>query len=106
MNMKIKKIAVLGIVALTVFFSTPFALSASAETFEERIPTYGLYCEEAELIKSGTVNFDLTDAELLSQGKGVKQSSYQVTAANREVEFAIPFVSSAMKLPPITVTSL
>ncbi|MBD5631888.1 MAG: hypothetical protein HDP34_01475 [Clostridia bacterium] len=85
-----------------IVFAVPIRY-AHAETFEERIPTYGLYCEDSEIIKSGTVNFDLTDANLLSKGKGVKQSSYQVTVANREVEFAIPFVSSAMKLPSISV---
>ena len=78
--------------------------SVHAETFEERIPTFGLYCEDSEIIRSGAVKFDLTDTELLSQKVGLSHSDYQIAAANREVEFAIPFISSAMKVPPITVT--
>ena len=44
--MKIKEFAVLGIAALAVLFGTNFTLSVNAETFEERIQTYGLYCED------------------------------------------------------------
>jgi len=77
--------------------------NAYANTVEPAIPTYGLYCEDSELIKSGCVNFDFTDNELYSEWKGSKQSEYHVSATNFEVEFAIPFVSSAMNLPDIKV---
>lgn len=43
-------------------------LNAQAQTFEQRIPNYGLYCNNSETITSGKVKFDLTDTELLSQG--------------------------------------
>ena len=101
--MKIKKIAVLSATLIAILFSTTFSISAQAHTVEPAIPTYGLYCENSELIKSGSVGFDFTDNELFSDGKCNKQSEYLISAANREVEFAIPFVSSAMKLPDIAV---
>ena len=102
--MKVKKIAVSVMALLAILFSTAITASAQASSFEEKIPTYGLYCEDSELIKSGAVKFDLTDTELLSKGKGVKQSSYQVSAANREVEFAIPFISPTTNVPEISVS--
>lgn len=79
-------------------------LYAQAETFEQSIPNYGLYCEDSETITSGKVKFDLTDTELLSQGKGVAQYEYQVAANDGEVEFAIPFIARSRELPQISVT--
>ena len=78
-------------------------LNAQAQTFEQRIPNYGLYCNDSETITSGKVKFDLTDTELLSQGKGIVQYEYQVAANDGEVEFAIPFLARARELPQISV---
>lgn len=94
----------MGLAFFAILFNVSFAMAARAQTFDKIIPTYGLFCEDSELIKSGTVNFDLTDTELLSNGMGRKRSSYQVSAANREVEFAIPFISSAKNVPDISVS--
>ena len=99
-----KKFVVMGLAFFAILFNVSFAMAAQAQTFDKIIPTYGLFCEDSELIKSGTVNFDLTDTELLSNGMGRKRSSYQVSAANREVEFAIPFISSAKNVPDISVS--
>lgn len=79
-------------------------LNAQAQTFEQSIPNYGLYCNDPETITSGKVKFDLTDTELLSQGKGIVQYEYQVAANDGEVEFAIPFLARARELPQISVT--
>lgn len=79
-------------------------LNAQAQTFEQRIPNYGLYCNDSATITSGKVKFDLTDTELLSQGKGIVQYEYQVAANDGEVEFAIPFLARARELPLISVT--
>ena len=79
-------------------------LNAQAETFEQSISNYGLYCNDSETITSGKAKFDLTDTELLSQGKGVVQYEYQVAANSGEVEFAIPFLARARELPQISVT--
>ena len=103
--MRYKKFAVVVLASLALIFGTTFILTAQAQTFEERIPTFGLYCEDSEVIKSGTVNFDLTDKELLSKGIGIKYSEYQVAATNCEVEFAIPFLARAYELPAINVTA-
>lgn len=102
--MKIKKLVTLSAVLLVVLFCTPFTISAQAHTFESVIPTYGLYCENSELIKSSYVKFDFTDNELFSKGICKKRSEYHVSAYNREVEFAIPFVSSAINMPDLAVT--
>lgn len=91
---------VMALVALT----DDTHLNVQAETFEQRIPNYGLYCNESEIITNGKVKFNLTDTELLSQGKGIVQYEYQAVATNREVEFAIPFIARACELPNIGVT--
>ena len=77
-----------------------------AQTYyqEQVISTYGLYTHNPEIIKSGMVKFDLTNAELLSNSNGFKRSEYQVKATNKEVEFAIPFISSARNVPQISIT--
>ncbi|MCM1196581.1 MAG: hypothetical protein NC310_05890, partial [Roseburia sp.] len=77
---------------------------AQAQTFEQRIPNYGLYCADSEIIKNGRALFDLTDTELLSQGKGITKYEYEVVAKNGAVEFSIPFLSKARELPQIAVT--
>lgn len=107
---KIQKITMMCVVMLLSFLMALGALTANtylnaqAETFEQHIPNYGLYCENSKAIKSGEVKFDLTDAELLSQGKGVTQYEYQVAANDGEVEFAIPFLARSRELPQISVT--
>lgn len=78
-------------------------LIAQAQTFEQRIPNYGLYCSDADVIKSGTVKFDMTDSELLEQGAGKQKSEYCIAETNHEVEFTIPFISSARNVPTISV---
>ncbi len=107
---KIQKKTIMCMVMLLSLLMTFGALSANtylnaqAETFEQRIPNYGFYCNDSETITSGKVKFDLTDTELLSQGKGIVQYEYQVAANDSEVEFAIPFFAKARELPQISVT--
>ena len=102
--MKVRKIiaSVIAILAI-IFCGVPVSMSAQAQTFEQRIPNYGLYCKYADVIKSGTVKFDMTDSELLEQGAGKQKSEYQVAGTNHEVEFSIPFISSARNVPTISV---
>lgn len=80
-------------------------MNVQALTFEQRVPNYGLYCNDVETITSGKVKFDLTDTDLLMRGKGVMQCEYQVTANGREVEFVIRFMASACELLQISVTA-
>lgn len=104
MILKIRKIAVLSIALLTIIICTPSILCASALTVEPAIPTYGLYCENLELIKGGSTYFNFSNDELFSEGKCNKQAEYCVSATDHEVEFAIPFVSSALNMPEIAVS--
>lgn len=97
-------VMLLSLVVALVALSANTYLNAQAQTFEQSIPNYGLYCNNPEMITSGKVKFDLTDTELLSQGKGVAQYEYQVAANDGEVEFAIPFLARARELPQISVT--
>lgn len=101
--MKIKQFAAVGLTLLAFIFCASPVLSAQALTVEPAIPTYGLYCGNSDLIKSGSAYFDFTNDELFSERKCIKQSEYNVAATNGEVEFAIPFVSSAMHSPDIVV---
>ena len=102
--MKVGKLLVAEIFLLVILISNiPLSLYAQAQTFEQRIPNYGLYCKDTEVVKSGMVKFDMTDFELLEQGTGVQKSEYQVTATNSDMEFVIPFISSAINCPAITV---
>lgn len=102
--MKVRKIiaSVIAILAI-IFCGVPVSMSAQAQTFEQRIPNYGLYCKYADIIKSGAVKFDITDAKLLEQGTGVQKSEYRLAGTNHEVEFTIPFISSARNVPTISV---
>ncbi len=102
--MKVKKIIASVITLLAIVFcGVPVSMSAQAQTFEQRIPNYGLYCSDADVIKSGTVKFDMTDSELLEQGTGVQKSEYHIAETNHQVEFAIPFISSARSDSAISV---
>lgn len=105
-NYKYKKMTVTCVVLslfILIGLSVPIC-QAEAQTFEQRIPNYGLYCKDADIIKSGTVEFDMTDSELLEQGTGLQKSKYQVAGTNHEVEFAIPFISSSRSIPSVSVT--
>lgn len=102
--MKVGKLLVAEIFLLVILISNiPLSLYAQAQTFEQHIPNYGLYCKDTEVVKIGMVKFDMTDFELLERGTGVQKSEYQVTATNSDMEFVIPFISSAINCPAITV---
>ena len=104
-NNKYKKMTVACIV-LSLFIlmglSVPIR-NAKAQTLEQRIPTFGLYCEDPEVIKGGTVKFDLADSELFSKQKAIKESEYRVSG-NQTVAFEIPFFSSYIEIPQFNVT--
>ncbi len=51
------------------------------------------------------MKYDLSDAEAIKQGKATIQSSYQIAAVNRTVEFEIPFISSAENAPLFSITA-
>lgn len=103
--MKIKKFALLGIVLCLLIFSTTVTVTAQAYSYsvDSPIPTFGLYCEEDDIIQSGTVKFDLSDSELFTNKKALKESEYIVSGA-QTVMFEIPFLSSYIEIPQFNVT--
>ncbi len=76
---------------------------SQAQSFEQNIPAFGLYCNDSEVIKSGSVTFDITDSGLLSQGVGITESEYRVSSDKGEAEFIVPFISSAFDTPKIEI---
>ncbi len=112
MYSKIQKptmICIIGIFLFLIIFGTFTPIiqthTAQAQTFEQHIPTFGLYCKDKDVIQTGTVKYDLSDAETVTKGKGTMQSNYQIAANNRTIEFAIPFISSAINAPSFSITA-
>lgn len=112
MYRKIQKPMLLCTIGLLLFFTifgfcTPIlqTQTAQAQTFEQRIPSFGLYCEDKAVIQTGAVKYDLSDAEAITQGKATIQSSYTIAAVNRTVEFVIPFISSGVNAPSFSITA-
>lgn len=104
-NNKYKKMTVACIV-LSLFILMGLSVPirhVAAQMLEQRIPTFGLYCEDSEVIKGGAVKFDLTDSELFSKQKAIKESEYHVSG-NQTVAFEIPFFSSYIEIPQFNVT--
>lgn len=79
--------------------------NAQAHTFQPHIPTFGLYCNDKEVIQMGTVIYDLSNIDAVLQGKGTMQSYYKLSAINRTVEFSIPFIASIENSPSFSVTA-
>ena len=103
--MKIKKIAVLSVAIIATLLSTTYSLTAQAYSYnvDSPNPTFGLYCEEEGIIKNGTVKFDLTDSEMFSNKKAVKEAEY-IVSGNKAVTLEIPFLSSYIDIPQFNVT--
>lgn len=104
MMSKYKKMAVACVLSLFILIGPSVPIRhAEAETLGQHIPTFGLYCQDQEVIKSGAVKFDLSDSELFSKQKAIKESEYHVSG-NQTVTFEIPFFSSYIEIPPFNVT--
>ncbi len=105
MKCKYKKMTVACIVLslfIVIGLCTPIR-HAEAQAIEQSIPAFGLYCEESDAIKSGTVKFDLTDSALFSKHKAVVDSEYRILGS-QAVTFEIPFFSSYIEIPQFNVT--
>ena len=104
MMSKYKKMAVACVLSLLIIIGLCIPTRhAKAETLGQRIPTFGLYCQDQEVIKSGAVKFDLSDSELFSKNRAIKESEYRVSG-NQTVTFEIPFFSSYIEIPQFNVT--
>lgn len=102
--MKIRKVLAVVLLFAAVLTNAFYVAPVYARTLDESIPSFGLYCNEPEALKSGEVTFVLTDAELLKSGVGRSKCRYVVGSADTETEFAVPFISSAMNVPAFNVT--
>lgn len=77
---------------------------AQIECFADvRPPTYDLYCENSEIISSANISYDLSDNDLFLQGYAQVNFEYSVSADNQNIEFTIPFISSATDVPDFEV---
>lgn len=100
----IKKALIFGLFFLMILFcGCSQVCDKLMDSFNRLYPTFGLSCEESGVIQNGEVKFELSDVELLSQGKGIKHSKYNVIATNREIEFVIPFLSSVRDIPLLNI---
>lgn len=95
MQTKLKLSAIL----LTLFFAImPLtAITANAMTFDLRIPSYGLYCENQNTDIYGKVKYVIDE-----NGKAVQYSEYTVKA-NTDLTLYVPFVSKAYELPEANI---
>ena len=78
-------------------------LIVHAQTFTIRTPNFSLYSNTPEVIASGEVSYDTT---LFSPTDGTvaEHSVYHISAtAGQTLNFSIPFLSSAIDLPPFDV---
>lgn len=73
--------------------------SVQAQSFEQRVPTFGLFCNDPDVIKEGAVKFDMTNMESIMQGLAKIQATYKLNNVNRIVKLSIPFISSALNVP-------
>lgn len=103
--MKIIKFMGFSVAVIATLLSTTYSLTAQAYSYnvDSPIPTFGLYCEEDGIIKNGTVKFDLTDSEMFSNKKAMKEAEY-IVSGNRIVTLEIPFLSSYLDIPQFNVT--
>lgn len=96
--MKIKKIAVLGLVLSVLFLNISFTIPAQAQTFVERKPSFGLYCENQTANIHGNVKYVIDE-----NGQAVQYSKYTINAKNENVTLYIPFIANAFTIPQIDI---
>lgn len=81
-----------------VFNASLPVFSASAETFQTRKPSFGLYCENDGVIESGSIRYTIDE-----QGNAVQNSEYRIRAESGNNELLIPFFSTPCELPHIDI---
>lgn len=82
----------------------PFTvLKARAEDYDAMIPSFGLYCDDAQVNLRGSVSIDMTDDEQFNAGLAQMQSEYYASADGREIEFTLPFLARVMDMQDIKV---
>lgn len=91
-----------------IFFNILFCTQSQvvkAQSFEQHIPSFTLYCKDENIINCSSINYDFIDNDLFSQSKGKLKASYNILNANRTVEFSIPFLSNAINMPLFNINA-
>ncbi len=97
-------IIILATAVLLLGFLMPFtALNAHAEDYDAMIPSFGLYCNDAQVNMRGSVSIDMEDDEQFNAGLAQMQSEYYASADGREVEFTLPFIARVMDMQDIKI---
>lgn len=97
-------IIILATAVLLLGCLMPFtALNAHAEDYDAMIPSFGLYCNDAQVNMRGSVSIDMADDEQFNAGLAQIQSEYYASADGREVEFTLPFLARVMDMQDIKI---
>ena len=91
MQTKIKLSVIL--LSLIIISLTPL-LYANAMTFDMRIPSYGLYCEDKNADMHGKVKYEID-----GEGKAIQHSEYSVGSG----VYYLPFISTASDIPGVDI---
>lgn len=91
------KLKVLVAAILPVLYSLPFSsLTAKADVFAEREPTFGMYCENENAIGGGKIRY------AIDENKNAAQYCEYYIEQNAS-ELYIPFISDATSIPEINL---
>lgn len=100
---KLTSLFIMLLLVLTFACSCQPNAKAQPKDFNLRAPSFALYCEDKTIIDSVSVNLDLHEDDAVKKGKGIIRTDYKVKNTNSTVEFAIPFFSSPLSMPPFSV---
>lgn len=93
-------LTVIAIISSILISTSPIA---NAQTFTVRTPNFSLYSDTPEVIKRGEVIYDTSRFSPID-GIVAEHSVYHVSATiGQTLNFSIPFLSSAIDLPPFDV---
>lgn len=81
---------------LTLFTAV---VPANAMSFENRVPSFGLYCTDENADIHGAVKYTVDE-----EGNAVAYSEYAIGESKDDLEFFLPFVSSSFNLPEVSIT--
>lgn len=102
---KSKFIVFIAAAVLLLCCLMPFtAFNAYAEDYDALIPSFGLYCDDAQVDLRGSVYIDMKDDEQFKKGLAQMQSNYYASADGQEVEFILPILARVMDMQEIQVS--
>jgi len=72
--------------------------SVSAQVFDIITPSFSLYCEDNQVVKSGKIKYSFDQ-----NGKAEQLSDYYLSGTNDKVDLYIPFISSILNFSEIDI---